>query len=156
MDIFITSGKGQGLTELSAFDNALFDAGIANYNLIRLSSVVPTGCKIFESKVEKNDIEIGYRLYVVLASMCTSEIGKEIWAGVGWVQKADGSGVFIEHEGYSEQEVANLIKKSLESMKSYRKSEEFGEIKYKIESAKCIDKPVSVIVAAVFKSKGWD
>ena len=38
LDISITSGLGQGPTTLAAFDAALRDAGIANFNLIRLSS----------------------------------------------------------------------------------------------------------------------
>ncbi len=41
MKIKVTYGIGEGATKLAAFDRALFDAGIANYNLIKLSSVIP-------------------------------------------------------------------------------------------------------------------
>ena len=41
--LLVTSGTGEAATEPAAFDGALLDAGIANYNLIRLSSVIPAG-----------------------------------------------------------------------------------------------------------------
>jgi arginine decarboxylase len=39
--IQVTTGTGEGPTPLAAFDAALLDAGVANYNLICLSSVIP-------------------------------------------------------------------------------------------------------------------
>ena len=44
--ITITKGAGFGSYEKSAFDAALDDAGVANYNLIRLSSVIPPNSDI--------------------------------------------------------------------------------------------------------------
>ncbi len=41
MKIHIGTSIGTGETELSAFDTALYNAGIANYNLLYLSSVIP-------------------------------------------------------------------------------------------------------------------
>jgi arginine decarboxylase len=41
VDIIITTGTAQGPTALAAFDAALLGAGVANYNLIPLSSVIP-------------------------------------------------------------------------------------------------------------------
>ncbi len=46
MKIYISSGRGTGPTSLSAFDAALNEAGVANYNLIRLSSIIPPDSKI--------------------------------------------------------------------------------------------------------------
>jgi hypothetical protein len=40
MEIYLSTGIGEGPTPLAAFDAAL-NAGIANYNLIVLSSVIP-------------------------------------------------------------------------------------------------------------------
>ena len=37
MNIIITKGTGDGRTEISAFDMALKNAGICNYNLIQTS-----------------------------------------------------------------------------------------------------------------------
>ena len=39
MNIHVASGLGTGPTKLSAFDAALNAAGVANYNIIKLSSV---------------------------------------------------------------------------------------------------------------------
>ena len=41
MHIQIGSGVGLGPTKMAAFDAALHQAGVANYNLLRLSSVIP-------------------------------------------------------------------------------------------------------------------
>ena len=41
LDITVRTGTGSGRTLLSAFDHALLDAGVANFNLVTLSSVIP-------------------------------------------------------------------------------------------------------------------
>lgn len=46
MQIQISEGVGNGPTELAAFDQALVNAGVANYNLIYLSSVLPPGSEV--------------------------------------------------------------------------------------------------------------
>lgn len=50
MEIVLTGVIGSGKNSLSAFDDALFKAGMGNYNLIKLSSIIPKNTKI---KVEK-------------------------------------------------------------------------------------------------------
>ena len=42
---YIASGVGRDMYELVSFDNALINAGLSNYNLLRVSSILPTGCK---------------------------------------------------------------------------------------------------------------
>ena len=42
---FITSGSGTSSYKLVAFDNALLSAGISNYNLVRVSSILPARCE---------------------------------------------------------------------------------------------------------------
>jgi len=44
--LLLTSGHGTGTSKLAAFDSALFAAGIANFNLIRVSSIVPPGLPV--------------------------------------------------------------------------------------------------------------
>lgn len=169
--IKIANGTGEGLTELAAFDKALQDAGISNYNLIPLSSVIPPG---FIPKIEKpatNHDEFGHKLYVVMAEDRTSEVGKEVWAGIGWVmlspevlegrnpESVEGEnsngGLFVEHHAGSKEELIKLITDSLNSMKAHR-SEQYGEIQYQIAGTRCADKPVCALVIAVYKSEGWE
>ncbi len=155
MQIKITYGTGQGLTNLSSFDNALYDAGIANYNLIKLSSVIPKNSKVITKKLDWNNKEYGNKLYVVLSRCTESTMGKEAWAGLGWISEDHtGKGLFVEHKGSSKKEVKELINKSLESIKKYRK-EEHGKVNIKTRGIKCKDKPVCSIVCAVYKSEGW-
>ncbi len=154
MDIIVTYGLGESETEIAAFDKALLDAGIGNYNLIFLSSVIPEGARVLVKKYEGKQEEYGHRLYVVMSKYIQTVPGKEAWAGLGWVQKEDGRGLFIEHYGDSQEEVERLIKKSLESMVKNR-NEDFEKIRYKITGTKCRDKPVCALVCAVYKSTGW-
>ncbi len=43
MKVSITSGRAEGPTKLNAFDNALLDAKIGDVNLIKVSSILPSG-----------------------------------------------------------------------------------------------------------------
>lgn len=153
--IQITCGTGEGQTKLSAFDAALFDAGIANYNLIKLSSVIPPKSKI-EIKHLKINGEKGFgnRLYVVMAEKRESEKGREAWAGIGWVQAKDGRGLFVEHDGSQQAEVIRLIKDTLTDMVKYRK-DKYGEINYQVVGARCEKQPVCALVSAVYQSQDW-
>lgn len=40
----IVSGRGESKYRLIAFDKALIDAGIGDYNLVKVSSIIPAGC----------------------------------------------------------------------------------------------------------------
>ena len=44
--IRVTAGSGKGRTALAAFDSALRAAGVADHNLVRLSSVIPAKASI--------------------------------------------------------------------------------------------------------------
>lgn len=156
MEIKVTYGKGEGPTELASFDRALYDAGVGNYNLIELSSVIPKSSEIVVKKIDWNQKEHGYKLYVVLSKSIEKTPGKEAWAGLGWITQKNnkGNGLFVEHESSSKEELNELIDKSLRSMKEYR-SEEYGKINKKTEGIKCKDNPVCSVVVAVYKSEGW-
>jgi arginine decarboxylase len=156
MDIKVTYGIGEGLTKVSAFDRALFDAGIGNYNLIRLSSVIPDGAKVIVEKINWNYKEHGYKLYVVLSECLETISGKYAYAGLGWITQSNhvGKGFFVEHCNSSEEEVKNIINNSLKNFQEYRPGK-YGKVHYKIVGIKCKYKPVCAVVCAVFKSEKW-
>jgi arginine decarboxylase len=155
MNIIISSSLGSGQTELSAFDDALYKAGVANFNLVRLSSVIPPQSVIKTEPYANNGKEcFGDRLYLVYAEQRESIPGKEAWAGIGWVQAEDGRGLFVEHEGPSEEFVRTQIQDSLTDMVKYR-VDTFGEINFHVVGMRCEDKPVCAFVAAVYKSEIW-
>lgn len=173
--IDVTSGIGSGPTKLSAFDAALREAGIANFNLIHLSSVIPPGSEIVKSPVQRHPFirahveqpsedhgehrqlgAWGDRLYVVLADRRVERPHEEAWAGVGWVQEeATGRGLFVEHAGHSESQVQADIESSLEGLIRGRPDVRFGPGDLLIRGTVCIDEPVCALVAAAFESEPW-
>jgi len=180
MIIRVTSGKGTGPTEVSAFDAALLDAGIGDYNLIALSSVIPVGSRVVVEKLKRNTEEIGWKLHLVYSKSSAHSSGKPAYTGLGWAVRKDGSGVFIEEDGtrdtyvdieccivgkqesfrvkhYSdEEEVRSRIMKGLEHMIRNRgeRVSDFN-INTLVEGIICEADPVCAIVAAFYESEGW-
>ena len=157
MKINITSGTGVGPTEIAAFDHALVNAGVANFNLIYLSSVLPPG-----SDVEVLDTPTtpkgnwGDRLYVVMAQNRTNVRNQEVWSGIGWIQDEETKkGLLVEHEGHSEAEVRADIKSSLEALAQNR-GMTFGPINMHVTGKKCVALPVCALTVAVFESAEWE
>lgn len=155
--IQVATGAGAGPTELAAFDAALRDAGIANFNLIYLSSVIPPGSDV-EISVD-GGVRVpgtwGDRLYLVAAEERLSEPGAEAWAGIGWVQSEhDGRGLFVEHHGRSEASVRSDIERSLVSLSAGR-DVELGPVRMAVRGARCESEPVCALVAAVFEAEPW-
>lgn len=162
MTINITTGQGYGKTTLSAFDAALKDAGVYNYNLIVLSSIIPTGSVVKTRVFQADPKEYGNRLYVVKADMRSRESGKYIGTALGWFQLPDGRGVFVEHEEIGETKEAvesNLtqeVKKSLSDLcraRNFRATEQ--DMNMKMSVMKVTDYAACSLVLAVFKSESW-
>ncbi len=157
MIIQVASGTGTGPTKLSAFDAALNHVGVANYNLIKLSSVIPpkSTVKVYDGSVDTSPGKWGDRLYVVMADMRAGIPNAEAWAGIGWVQdKKTGKGLFVEHEGANEQTIRMDIRQSLEAMMAVR-NVDFGDIHMKVVGRTCTHEPVCALVIAVFKAQEW-
>ncbi|HUA13107.1 MAG TPA: pyruvoyl-dependent arginine decarboxylase [Candidatus Sulfotelmatobacter sp.] len=159
MNIQVVKGIGTGPTKLAAFDAALNSAGVANYNLIKLSSVIPGGSKIIKKQKPLADKELpgkwGDRLYVVMAEERVDSPNTEAWAGIGWVQdKKTGKGLFVEHEGASEKAVRSDITQSLEALMATR-NVDFGNISMEVIGRTCTHLPVCALVAAVYQSDDW-
>ncbi|HSW85504.1 MAG TPA: pyruvoyl-dependent arginine decarboxylase [Candidatus Saccharimonadales bacterium] len=156
MHIQISSGLGVGPTELAAFDQSLVKAGVANYNLIYLSSVLPPNSNITEDgKPKLPDGNWGDRLYVVIAQKRVSQRNQEAWAGIGWMQDPkSGTGLLVEHEGHSENEVKADITNSLSALAKNRNMT-FGKHQMHVVGSRCIDYPVCALVVAVYESTTW-
>lgn len=156
LKIYVTHGAGEGKTDISAFDAALMKAGISNYNLIYLSSVIPKGAKrVKPRKFKFEERDYGNKLYVVMARCDQDVFGREAWAGLGWVQDKEGRGLFVEHKAENEAAVVRLIKSSLEDMKKSR-SYKYSKINYLTSGIKCKNKPVCALVVAVYRNESWD
>lgn len=157
MKILIASGIGSGPTKLAAFDAALNDAGVANYNLLRLSSVIPPNTKVdvLDGPAKKLPGGWGDRLYVVIAEQRVDTPNTEAWAGIGWVQdRKTGRGLFVEHEGLSEKKVRDDITQSLNALMATR-NVDFGDIQMRVVGKTCRHEPVCALVVAIYQASDW-
>lgn len=162
MIIYVTSGIGEGKTPLSAFDAALKNAGVHNFNLIILSSVIPPKSVIKLRKFKAKLEDWGSKLYVVKAEIRSRQSGMHIGSALGWYQMKDGKGVFVEHEaiGETKEAVESTLKEevnnSLHDLCRIRQlSVVEKQLKMKMCIAKVTDQPTSALVIAVYKSEGW-
>jgi len=145
--IDIVWGKSEGKTLLSAFDKALNKAGIHNFNLIPLSSVIPKNSIVQEVGKAYLSKEIGGILYVVIASFSSKKPNAIISAGLGWVQAEQG-GLFIESKGeFSQEDCEEEIRVGLSEMLEVRGWS--NEIKMKVISHR-VEEIANVTVAAVY------
>lgn len=163
MKIHLVSALGKGNTELGAFDNALMEMGICNYNLIRLSSVIPPNAQIIiPGKYETPSSEYGDRLYCVYAEIRSSKVGEALGSCVGWYQHENGSGLFVEHEtlGKSEQEVEEwLTQQSKETIRDLLRNRNIPIIEENIKTHLVVGtvqkEPLCTFIVAAFKSERW-
>ncbi len=151
----IACGTGEGATELAAFDAALVDAGVADRNLILLSSVLPPGSTVDRvDRISDTPGGWGDRLYCVLASARTSQRGTEVWAGIGWMQDETGRGLLVEHHASSEPALRVLIEKSLAGLGHNRRLA-FPRSSSVIAGARCRGNAVCALVVAAFEADSW-
>jgi arginine decarboxylase len=154
--IVVSRGTGEGPTPLAAFDAALLAAGVENYNLVPLSSVIPPGVSIERGRFVSDPDEYGRRLYVVKAEQRAVVPGEGAYAGLGWVQELgdSGRGLFVECEGPTYADVQDEIVGTLDSMTASR-GREYGPVESEIAGVECSGRPVAAIVIAVYKSEPW-
>lgn len=157
LHISIRSALGTGPTALAAFDAALRHSGVADRNLVYLSSIIPPNSIVDASR---NPVECpgqwGDRLYVVVADERVERHHEEAWAGIGWVQEVgSGEGLFVEHHGHSESQVEADIASSLDALTTGRPSRDWGRPEMSVVGAVCDDQPICALSIAVFASEPW-
>ncbi len=158
LTIRVSTGTGTGRTPLAAFDAALAAAGVSNFNLIRLSSVVPPGSTILEvDALDQLRGDHGDALYCVYADAHASLPGHQAWAGIAWSRRDDGSGagLFVEHGGPSHREVATDLVHSLEDLSATRGGMYHPEGR-RIVGIACETRPVCAVAVASFRRAGWE
>jgi arginine decarboxylase len=153
LDITVRTGTGSARTLLAAFDAALLSAGVANFNLITLSSVIPPGSEV---RMVGSTLpgRHGDRLYCVLSAAYADHPGEIAWAGLGWTFDDTTGGLFVEHSGGSEQSLDEQIELSLADMSANRGGG-YGEVHRAVVSAHCVDKPVCALAIAAYRVVPW-
>jgi arginine decarboxylase len=155
LNIFLCSGTGQGPTPLAAFDAALMDAGVANYNLLCLSSVIPPHARILRARHQAAPTDYGRRLYVVMSQMRQSAPGGDAHAGLGWVQQGDdGPGLFVELHHADRERLESELHTTLEAMRSIRDID-YGPVQTVIASRRCERLPVCALAVAIYACEQW-
>lgn len=104
--IFLTKGVGKHRERLSSFELALRSAGIASYNLVRVSSIFPPHCKLIPRTEGLKILKPGQIVFVVLSENSTREPHRLIAASIGLALPADKSmyGYLSEHHSFGETE----------------------------------------------------
>jgi arginine decarboxylase len=104
--LFLTRGVGVHKEKLTSFELALRDAGIAHFNIVRVSSIFPPGCRIVNKEDGLALLQAGEIVFTVLAEMATNEAGRRIAASIGVARPADENkyGYLSEHHTYGETE----------------------------------------------------
>lgn len=104
--IFFTKGVGKHKRRLESFELALRDAGIEKYNLVRVSSILPPGCKIISREAGQKELKPGQILYCVLSENSSNEPNRLIAASIGCAIPADNTkyGYLSEHHSFGETE----------------------------------------------------
>src|SRR2546430_14574322 len=88
---FVTSGKAVSkVSDLNAFDEALQNAGLAEQNIVSVSSVLPVGIRA----VRRRDLPMGAITHCVLAQQRGGE-GETVSAGIAYGFRDDGSGGYV-------------------------------------------------------------
>lgn len=102
----LTRGVGVHKEKLTSFEMALRDAGIAHFNLVRVSSIFPPRCKIVPQAEGLALLQAGEIVFAVLAEMSTNEPGRRIAASIGVARPTDPDkyGYLSEHHTYGQTE----------------------------------------------------
>ena len=153
--ITLARGVGSGPTLLAAFDAALLDAGVANYNLICLSSVIPPGSVIERRRWHTPAHAWGQRLYCVLSQAREDRPGQEAHAGIGWLHDAKGGqGLFVELHDSDHSRLEHDLNATLCTMRRNR-GIDISPVHTEIASARCEQDPVCALVIAVYAAQAW-
>ncbi|HEX9792367.1 MAG TPA: arginine decarboxylase, pyruvoyl-dependent [Planctomycetota bacterium] len=105
-EVFFTRGYGVHKERLSSFELALRKAGIASYNLVTVSSILPANCLQVTREEGLKKLTPGQIVHVVMARSDTDERNRIASAGVGVAvpRDRDQFGYLSEHHGHGLEE----------------------------------------------------
>jgi arginine decarboxylase len=102
---FFTKGVGIHRERLSSYELALRDAGIAPFNLVSVSSILPPNCKRVTKEKGLTFLSPGEIVFCVMARNETSEPNRLISASIGCAIPVDHKaryGYLSEHHSFGE------------------------------------------------------
>lgn len=104
--IFFTKGAGYHKEQLASFEASLRAAGIAQFNLVHVSSILPPGCHKVSREAGLGLLRSGEIVFVVMARNATNEANRLVAASVGCAFPSDPTqyGYLSEHHSFGETE----------------------------------------------------
>ena len=99
-EIFLTKGVGKHREKLTSFELALRNAGIASFNLVRVSSIFPPQCKLISKSVGLKKLTPGQIVFCVMSEATTNEPNRLIAAP----KDSNRFGYLSEHHSYGQTE----------------------------------------------------
>jgi arginine decarboxylase len=81
--LFLTKGTGRHKERLQSFEAALRAAGIAACNLVRVSSILPPGCRIISREKGEKLLSPGQIIHAVISEERTNEPHRLLAASIG-------------------------------------------------------------------------
>lgn len=102
--MFFTRGVGHHKEKLRSFEYALENAGIAKYNLVSVSSIIPPRCEVIPKEKGLSYLQDGQILFGVFAKCDSDERRRLISASIGCALPADKTtyGYISEHHAYGQ------------------------------------------------------
>lgn len=101
---FTTKGVGRHKEKLTSFEMALRKAKLAEYNLVKVSSIFPPNCKLVPRAKGLKHLSPGQIVYVVMSENSTNEPHRLVASSVGMAIPKDSSyyGYLSEHHSFGE------------------------------------------------------
>jgi arginine decarboxylase len=81
--MFLTKGVGRSIYQLKSFEDALRQAGVAQQNLVSVSSILPPKCRVIYREDGLKMLKPGAITFCVLARCDTNEHGRLIASSIG-------------------------------------------------------------------------
>lgn len=104
--LFLTKGKGQHKEKLASLEQALRDAGIAPFNLVKVSSIFPPHCRLITLEEGQKDLKPGQIVFLVMSENSTNEPHRLISASIGLAipNNPIHYGYLSEHHSFGQNE----------------------------------------------------
>ncbi|MFW6160245.1 MAG: pyruvoyl-dependent arginine decarboxylase [Acidobacteriota bacterium] len=131
--MFLTKGKGVHEDKLVSFDQALREAGLSAFNLVKVSSILPPRCQIIARKEGVSQLQPGQIVFVVLSEISTADNLATITASIGialpssnenhgYLYEFKGSGLTEKEAGKrTEKLAAIMLNKAMQENKTGEK-----------------------------------
>jgi arginine decarboxylase len=168
----LTRGVGRHREQLTSFELALRNAGIASFNLVSVSSIFPPKARIVNKETGLKLLSPGEIVYVVMSRCVSDEPRRLVAASVGCALPSDRSvyGYLSEHHAFGQTEkvagdyaedlaaamLASTLGVEFDEDKSWDEKREVWKISGKIyksfnitQSAIVKDEYTTVVAAAV-------